>query len=281
MSMSATVDSNNTDAAQQASGSSFYLAMRILPREKREAMFQVYKFCREVDDIADTAGPRDARIAALDRYRADVASLYGGLPPGQMKGFVEPLKQFGFRKEDFLSVIDGMEMDVIADIRAPDLATLDLYCDRVASAVGRLSVKVFGVPDEDGIVLSHHLGRALQLTNILRDVDEDADIGRLYLPREYLTTAGITTTDPKTALASPNLGEVCAPLIAQAREHFKEAGKIMDRQTRASVKAPRIMAEAYAPMLDALEKRGFNPPRHRVRMNRAHLIVAILRYAFI
>ncbi|ARP98428.1 presqualene diphosphate synthase HpnD [Pseudorhodoplanes sinuspersici] len=279
--MSATADSSNAEAAQQASGSSFYLAMRILPREKREAMFQVYKFCREVDDIADTAGPRDARIAALDRYRADVASLYGGLPPGQMKGFVEPLKQFGFRKEDFLAVIDGMEMDVISDIRAPDLATLDLYCDRVASAVGRLSVKVFGVPDEDGIALSHHLGRALQLTNILRDVDEDADIGRLYLPREYLTAAGIATTDPKKALASPRLGEVCAPLIAQAREHFKQASAIMDKQTRASVKAPRIMAEAYAPMLDALEKRGFNPPRHRVRMNRAHLIIAILRYAFI
>jgi len=279
--MSATLNSNNADAAQQASGSSFYLAMRILPREKREAMFQVYKFCREVDDIADTEGPRDARIAALDRYRADVAALYAGLPPGQMKGFVEPLKQFGFRKEDFIAVIDGMEMDVLSDIRAPDLATLDLYCDRVASAVGRLSVKVFGVPDEDGIALSHHLGRALQLTNILRDVDEDADIGRLYLPREYLADAGITTTDPKEALASPNLGQVCTPLIAQAREHFKQARAIMNRQTRASVKAPRIMAEAYAPMLDALEKRGFHPPRHRVRMNRVHLIVAILRYAFI
>jgi phytoene synthase len=279
--MSATADSTPTDAAQQASGSSFYLAMRILPREKREAMFQVYKFCRQVDDIADTPGPRDERIAALDQYRADVAALYAGQSPGQMRGFAEPLKQFGFRKEDFLAVIDGMEMDVEADIRAPDLATLDLYCDRVASAVGRLSVKVFGVPDEDGITLSHHLGRALQLTNILRDVDEDADIGRLYLPREYLNAAGITTIDPKTALASPNLGQVCAPLIAQAREHFREAGKIMDRQTRASVKAPRIMAAAYAPMLDALEQRGFNPPRHRVRMNRAHLILAILRYAFI
>ena len=279
--MSATVDAGNTDAAQQASGSSFYLAMRILPREKREAMFQVYKFCREVDDIADTPGPRDTRSAALDRYRTDVASLYAGLPAGQMQGFVGPLKQFGFRKEDFLAVIDGMEMDVVADIRAPDLATLDLYCDRVASAVGRLSVKVFGVPDEDGIALSHHLGRALQLTNILRDIDEDADIGRLYLPRDYLTAAGITTTDPKAALASPHLGEVCTPLIAQAREHYQQAGAIMDRQTRAGVKAPRIMAKAYAPMLDALQKRGFAPPRHRVRMNRAHLIVAILRYAFI
>ena len=279
--MSATVNSDNTDAAQRASGSSFYLAMRILPREKREAMFQVYKFCRQVDDIADTPGPRDERAAALNRYRADVAALYAGQSPGQMKGFVEPLKQFDFRKEDFIAVIDGMEMDVVADIRAPDLATLDLYCDRVASAVGRLSVKVFGVPDEDGVTLSHHLGRALQLTNILRDVDEDAGIGRLYLPREYLDAAGITTTDPKAALASPNLGQVCAPLIANAREHFREAGKIMDRQTRASVKAPRIMAAAYAPMLHALEQRGFNPPRHRVRMNRAHLIFAILRYAFI
>lgn len=255
--------------------------MRILPREKREAMFEIYKFCRKVDDIADTDGPRDARIAALNHYRADVAALYAGQPAGLMSGFVGPLKQFGMRKDDFLAVIDGMEMDVVADIRAPDLATLDLYCDRVASAVGRLSVKVFGVPDEDGVQLSYHLGRALQITNILRDIDEDADIGRLYLPREYLTAAGITTTDPKAALSSPNLGQVCAPLIKRAREHFREAASIMSRQTRASVKAPRIMAKAYAPMLDALEKRGFAPPRHRVRMNRAHLIFAILRYAFI
>ena len=279
MSMSTTVDA--ADAEQHASGSSFYLAMRILPREKREAMFEIYKFCRKVDDIADTDGPRDARIAALNQYRTDVAALYAGQSPGLMKGFVGPLKQFGLRKEDFLAVIDGMEMDIVADIRAPDLATLDLYCDRVASAVGRLSVKVFGVPDEDGIELSYHLGRALQLTNILRDIDEDADIGRLYLPREYLNAAGITTTDPKAALASPNLGQVCAPLIKRAREHFRQAAAIMSRQTRASVKAPRIMAEAYAPMLDALDKRGFAPPRHRVRMNRAHLIFAILRYAFI
>ena len=99
-----------------------------------------------------------------------------------------------------------MEMDVVSDIRAPDLATLDLYCDRVASAVGRLSVRVFGVPNEDGIHLSHHLGRALQLTNILRDLDEDAEIGRLYLPREYLEAAGIMTDDPQAALANPNLG---------------------------------------------------------------------------
>jgi phytoene synthase len=276
--MTATAD--NTDAEQHASGSSFYLAMRILPRAKREAMFEIYKFCRKVDDIADTEGPRDARLAALEAWRADVAALYAGQPAGRMSGFAAPLQQFKMRKDDFLAVIDGMEMDVISDIRAPDLATLDLYCDRVASAVGRLSVKVFGLPDEDGIALSHHLGRALQLTNILRDIDEDADIGRLYLPREYLDAAGITTSDPKTAIDS-DLTQVCRPLIATARAHFSQARAIMARQRRASVKAPRIMAEAYAPMLDALEQSGFAPPRERVRINRAHLILAILRYGFI
>jgi phytoene/squalene synthetase len=166
----------------------------------------------------------------------------------------------------------------VSDIRAPDVATLDLYCDRVASAVGRLSVRVFGVPNDDGIMLSHHLGRALQLTNILRDVDEDADIGRLYLPRDYLAAAGIESDDPHAVLAHPNLGQACTPLIETAREHFRKARAIMARQSRASVKAPRIMAEAYAPMLDKLQQRGFASPRERVRLDRLHLIGAVLRY---
>ena len=276
-----TTPSVSADAAQHAGGSSFYLAMRILPRAKREAMFEVYKFCRKVDDVADSAGPRDARLAELNRYRDDVASLYAGRPSERMGGFLGPVSDFGLRREDFLAIIDGMEMDVVSDIRAPDLATLDLYCDRVASAVGRLSVRIFGVPNDAGIDLSHHLGRALQLTNILRDVDEDADIGRLYLPREYLTAAGIQGDDPHAVIADPKLGEACAPLIARAREHFAKASAIMDRQPRASVKAPRIMAEAYAPMLDKLQERGFAAPRTRVRIDRARLIWSVVRYGIV
>src|SRR4029078_1004385 len=110
--------------------------------------------------------------------------------------YVPSVKPFGLKREDFLAIVAGMEMDVPQDIRAPDMATLDLYCDRVASAVGRLSVHVLGMPREDGVLLAHHLGRALQLTNILRDIDEDATLGRLYLPRESLLLAGITTADP-------------------------------------------------------------------------------------
>ena len=120
-----------------------------------------------------------------------------------------------------------MEMDVPQDIRAPDLATLDLYCDRVASAVGRLSVRVFGLAQDDGILLAHHLGRALQLTNILRDIDEDAGIGRLYLPSEILLHAGITSTDPLKVIADPALPKVCAPLVERARTHFGKADEIM------------------------------------------------------
>jgi phytoene synthase len=268
----------SADAAQHAGGSSFYLAMRILPRRKREAMFEVYKFCRKVDDVADSTGPRDPRIDELQRYRDDVAALYAGRSSERMGGFLVAVKEFALRRDDFLAIIDGMEMDVVSDIRAPDLATFDLYCDRVASAVGRLSVRIFGLPNEDGIQLSHHLGRALQTTNILRDLDEDADMGRLYLPREYLDEAGIAGDEPSRVLADPNLGKACAPLIESASEHFRKAGAVMDRQPRASVRAPRIMAEAYAPMLDRLQQRGFAAPRERVRLDRLHLLMAVLRY---
>src|SRR5207302_2705872 len=136
---------------------------------------------------------------------------------------------------------DGMEMDIVSDIRAPDFATLDVYCDRVASAVGRLCVRVFGLETADGIALAHHLGRALQLTNILRDLDEDAAVGRLYLPREALDAASITSTDPVTVLSSPGLPQACATIVARARQHFEEADTIMARSPRQAVKAPRIM----------------------------------------
>ena len=273
--------SPSADAAQHAGGSSFYLAMRILPRPQRQAMFEVYKFCRKVDDIADSAGPRDARLAALSHYRDDIAALYAGQMSERMSGFLGPVRDFGLRRDDFLAIVDGMDMDVVADIRAPDLTTLDLYCDRVASAVGRLSVRIFGLTDADGIWLSHHLGRALQLTNILRDLDEDAEIGRLYLPREHLAAAGIQGNDPVAVLAHPALDRACAPLIETARGHFAQANAIMDRQPRACVRAPRIMAEAYQPMLERLRARGFAAPRQRVKVDRLHLLWAVMRYGFL
>jgi phytoene synthase len=275
------VDASNPSSAQRAAGSSFYAAMRILPPPQREAMFEIYSFCRRVDDIADSNGPRAERLAQLNEWRAQIDALYDNRPGPLVTGLVEPVRAFGLAKEDFLAVIDGMEMDTVDDIRAPSLATLDLYCDRVASAVGRLSVRVFGMGYEDGRSLAHHLGRALQLTNILRDLDEDAGVGRLYLPREALLAAAIDTADPQAALRSPTLGEVCAQLVERARAHFVDADAIMARSPRRAVKAPRIMGEVYRLYLEGMAARGFAPPRERVRLSRARLAWILLRYALV
>jgi len=271
----------NADYGTTASGSSFYAAMRILPREQRDAMFQIYSFCRQVDDIADSDGPRPERLAALQQWRDDVDALYQGRPPQRLQDYTASVKRFGLKREDFLAIIDGMEMDVPQDIRAPDMATLDLYCDRVASAVGRLSVRVFGLPEQDGILLAHHLGRALQLTNILRDIDEDAGLGRLYLPREGLLHAGITSDDPAKVIAERALPKVCLPLVERAKSHFAEADAIMKRNSRRAVRAPRIMSKYYRAILELLIVRGFAVPREPVKVHKWAKIAILLRYAII
>jgi phytoene synthase len=255
--------------------------MRILPRAQREAMFQIYSFCRQVDDIADSDGPRPERLAALQQWRDDIDALYQGHPPPRLRDYVASIRNFDLRREDFLAIVDGMEMDVPQDIRAPDLATLDLYCDRVASAVGRLSVRVFGLPEADGILLAHHLGRALQLTNILRDVDEDAGLGRLYLPRESLLLAGITSDDPVRVIANRALPKVCLPLAERAKLHFQKADEVMDRNKRRVVRAPRIMSKYYRAILDLLLARGFASPRTPVRVTKMARIAILLRYALV
>jgi presqualene diphosphate synthase len=275
------------DASNSARGSTFNAAMRILPRPRREAMFEIYSFCRAVDDIADEAGPRLVRKEALAKWRRDIGALYNigenaqTRAPARLRGLAMAIHAFGLRREDFYAVIDGMEMDVDADIRAPDLATLDLYCDRVAGAVGRLSARAFGMPQAEGRCLAHHLGRALQLTNILRDLDDDAALGRLYLPREDLRAAGIGEAEPREVLANPALGRACAPVIARAKTHFGEAAQIMARCPRASVRAPRIMADVYRAILAGLERRGFAGPRQKIRAPRHRIVLALLRYGLI
>jgi squalene synthase HpnD/squalene synthase HpnC len=266
-----------TDAAATASGSSFYAAMRILPREQRQAMYDIYAFCRAVDDIADDGGDRTKRQEQLAQWRRDIDALYAGNPPARLKSLAEAVNSFGLKREDFLAIIDGMEMDVRANMRAPDLATLDLYCDHVASAVGRLSVRVFGMSEQDGIALAHHLGRALQLTNTLRDVDEDAEIGRLYMPREFLNQAGITSDDPQQVAANPALGQACAKVAALAAEHFDKADAIMARTPRAIVRAPRIMGEAYHSILRQLLERGWAPPRAPVKLGKGRIAQILIR----
>ncbi len=262
----------------QVAGSSFYAGMRVLPKAEREAMYSVYAFCRAVDDIADDEeGDRASRAAALDLWRADVDSLYAGRDPGQAELVAEAVRRFALEKADFHAVIDGMAMDVAEDIRWPYAATLDLYCDRVASAVGRLSVRIFGMADDPGRALAHHLGRALQLTNILRDIDEDAAIGRVYLPMEGIAGAGIPITVPLQVVADPRIDGAARMLAAQAHDHYAQAQAILARRPPGHLIAPRLMAAAYSKVLARMETAGWAPPRERVRVSKLALLWTVAR----
>ncbi len=276
--MSSSFASPEVEAVRRkAEGSSFYSAMRLMPKAEREAMFAIYAFCRAVDDIADDGvGTREDRTAALEAWRSDLGSLYAGGPPGRAIFLKDVVTRYRPRLEDFLAVIDGMQMDIDVDIVAPSLEQLDLYCDRVASAVGRLSVKVFGMDDEPGFALAYHLGRALQLTNILRDLDEDAGIGRLYLPRDYFGSS--IAPEPQTVLADPAVDQACRRVAQLAHRHYAEANRIMAARPRGDLRAPRLMGAVYAEILKRMEAVSWAPPRHRVRLPKTQLALLAFRY---
>jgi presqualene diphosphate synthase len=262
---------------RKAAGSSFYSAMKLLPKARREGMYAIYAFCRAVDDIADDGeGTREERLVELDDWRDDLRALYTGAHAGRAAFLNDVVETYGPRLADFLTVIDGMAMDLEGDIVAPTLEALDLYCDRVASAVGRLSTKVFGMDDEPGFALAFHLGRALQLTNILRDLDEDAAAGRLYLPRDFLGTIG--PVDPQAVLAKPSIDEACRKLAALARKHYEESAAIMASRPKGDLRAPKLMGAVYAEILKRMEEQGWAPPRARVKVPKVLLGWLALRY---
>jgi presqualene diphosphate synthase len=264
--------------ALQASGSSFYAGMRMLPKAEREAMYAIYGFCRAVDDIADDhLGDRSARAEALGQWRRDLDALYANRDPGQAALVAEAVRRFGLDRADFDAVIDGMMMDVERDIRWPAIDELDLYCDRVASAVGRLSVRIFGMARTPGLELAHHLGRALQLTNILRDIDEDAAIGRVYLPKETLTGAGIALTTPRAVVADSRIDAAVRPLVARVHDHYRAADAVLAARPAGHLIAPRLMEAVYSKLLKRMEKAGWAPPRAHVRVSKPALLWTVAR----
>jgi len=268
----------------EAAGTSFYWAMRLLPRERRNGMYAVYAFCRDVDDIADDlAMPPAAKLAALADWHGEIDALYAGAPRRLVtRALEEPVARYRLRQSDFHAVIDGMEMDAAADIRAPDLATLDLYCARVASAVGHLSVHVFGDASEAAHKVAESLGRALQLTNILRDVDEDAGHGRLYLPREILERHGVAAAAaPRDVLRDPGLPAACGDLAAIAERHFADAAAAMARCSRRAMRPAAVMGAFYRAMLGEMRREGWRDPTRRVRLSKARKLRLVLRHGLL
>jgi squalene synthase HpnD len=271
-------DLDAVEALVRKAGTSFYRGMRVLPPDRRHAMYAIYAFCRIVDDIADEEGTLPEKFLRLAEWRARVAGLYHGRGDGPVtRVLVAAVQHFGLREEDFAAVIDGMRMDAETVIVAPDLATLDLYCDRVAAAVGRLSVRAFGDSSPAADKVAWSLGRALQLTNILRDIKEDADRGRLYLPAEYLDLSAVPH-DPVAALQSAGLPMVCARLAADARGHFREARAQMALCNPAAMKPARLMGETYAAILTCLEQSRWRDPAQRVSLPMWRKLWLLLRY---
>jgi len=269
-------------ALVEASGTSFHSAMRLLPEPRRDAMYAIYAFCRAVDDIADEPGTLAEKRAGLAAWRDEIDALYAGRPEYRIaRALVEPIRRFGLRREDFLAVVDGMQMDAERDIRAPSMADLDLYCDRVASAVGRLSVRAFGATEARADDVASSLGRALQLTNILRDLREDADRGRLYLPKDLLTTHGIDSDEPLVVLRHPALARVCADLAAAARRHYAEADRAMAECARKPMRPAALMGAVYRGVLDALERRGWTALDQPVKLSKQRKLWLLLRHGLI
>jgi phytoene synthase len=269
-------------ALVERSGTSFHSAMRMLPAPRRDAMYAIYAFCRAVDDIADEPGTLAEKRGGLAAWRQEIDALYAGQPSYRIAlALEEPVRAFALRREDFLAVIDGMQMDAERDIRAPSLAELDLYCDRVASAVGRLSVRAFGATEARADDVASSLGRALQLTNILRDLQEDAERGRLYLPKDLLARHGITTDEPLAALRHPALPKVCADLAAIARQHYADADAAMADCARGPMRPAALMGAVYRDYLGLLERRGWNPLGAPLKLSKPRKLWLVLRHGLI
>lgn len=263
----------------RASGSSFYWGMRLLSRPRRFAMYAIYAFCREVDDIADEPGEPETKRAQLAEWRVELDRLYQGKPVHPVAvALLGPVAAFNLPQADFLAVIDGCEMDGRNEMVRPSLAQLELYCDRVASAVGRLSVRVFGELRPRSLEVANATGMALQYTNILRDVAVDAAIGRLYLPDELLSKHGITGNDPQAVLAHPNLQAVCRELGEAARGYFQASDRAMAECSPAAMRPATLMKEMYREIFHKVEGEGFIPRDPPVKVSKAFKIWCILRH---
>lgn len=272
---------NHARETVERSGTSFAAGMRILSRPRREAMHAIYAFSREVDDIADGDSSVVDKRLGLAAWRAEIDRLFAGAPATPTGvALLDPVRRFDLPKEEFLLLIEGMEMDAEGPIVAPPMERLFAYTRRVAGAVGMLSMPVFGAPKSEAagrFALS--LGDALQLTNILRDVGEDAGAGRLYLPRELLDKHG-APLDPQTIVGAKALAPVAAELAALAKDRFAGARAALKELDWRVVRPALLMMGVYEAYLKKLEARGWERAGEPVSISKLEKTLIAVRYFF-
>lgn len=249
-----------------SSGSSFYYSFLFLSKEKRRAITALYAFCREVDDVVDESTDANVARATLNWWRSQVAEIYTGKPQHPVAiALVPVVKQFNMAQEHLLEIIDGMEMD-LEQARYQDFKSLQLYCYRVASVVGLLSVEIFGYQNRQTLKYAHDLGIAFQLTNIIRDVGEDARRNRIYLPMEEMQQFGVTAADILNARETENFQKLMAFQIERAQKFYDQALAQLPPEDRKSQCVGLIMAAIYRATLIEVTDSGCHVLKERVSL---------------
>jgi len=240
-----------------ASGSSFYYSFLFLPRERRLAITALYAFCREVDDVVDETADSQVAATKLAWWRVEVANLYAGNPQHPVTKALSPfIEKYSIQKENLGDVIDGMEMD-LTQSRYLDWPGLERYCYRVAGVVGLLAAGIFGYRDPRTLEYAKDLGIAFQLTNIIRDVGEDARKNRVYLPMDDLKRFGVPAADILNARETPGFQELMKFQAQRAKDYYAKAFAALPQEDRKTQRAGLIMAAIYRTLLDEIERDGF------------------------
>ena len=240
-----------------ASGSSFYYSFLFLPSERRRAITALYAFCREVDDVVDETSEMEIAAAKLAWWRAEVANLFAGNPQHPVTKALGVFKdQFSISEKRLNEVIDGMEMD-LTQTRYLDWPGLERYCYRVASVVGLLAAGIFGYRDTRTLDYARELGIAFQLTNIIRDVGEDARKNRIYLPMAELKQFAVPASDILNGKQTREFAELMAFEAQRAREHYEKAMQALPAADRKAQRPGLVMAAIYRTLLDEIERDGF------------------------
>jgi 15-cis-phytoene synthase len=240
-----------------ASGSSFYYSFLFLPPERRRAITALYAFCREVDDVVDECTDTQVAHAKLAWWRLEVGKLFEGAPSHPVTKALQPfLRQFEIHEKQLGEIIDGMEMD-LTQTRYLDFAGLERYCYHVAGAVGLLAAGIFGYGDPRTLDYAKNLGTAFQLTNIIRDVGEDARKNRIYLPMDELKKFDVPAADILQAKYSENFRALMAFQAGRANEFYENALRLLPPEDRRTQRAGLIMAAIYRATLAEVERDGF------------------------
>jgi phytoene synthase len=248
------------------SGSSFYYSFLFLPPERRRAITALYAFCREVDDTVDNTTDQSVARIKLAWWRGEVAAMYEGKPNHPVTQALRPhLESYRIGKEHLLAIIDGMEMD-LDQSRYLDYAGLQRYCWHVAGVVGILSASIFGVTDPQTLKYAEKLGLAFQLTNIIRDVGEDARKGRIYLPVNELQQFNVTAADILNARHSDKFEALMGFQAERARAIYDEAFALLPPADRRAQRPGLMMAAIYRTLLDEIERDHFHVLNQRISL---------------